>query len=895
MSDELNLPEELPPCSGCYVTVDTQPRFLPQVEFRIYAHILGSVSHTTLTQTFSNPSHSALDQVRYMFPLYDGASVVSFACSIGESIIKGIVKERVSAQADFDAAVEHGKMASLLRQSHEASDVFATTIGNIPAGNTVRITISYLGELKHDAEVDGLRFTVPTSIAPRYSAGQSFLKNEEDSNFIAEGSGITSMVLDVEMPEGSTVKSIQSPSHPLSVSIGTTSIDPVAEPLLRKASANLSLNYTQLKDDIVINITATNIGNPTAILETHPSLPDQYALMTTFVPKFQTPNEKPEIVFVCDRSGSMSGKMPGLITALKIFLKSLPLGLKFNICSFGSKHEFLWERSESYNAKSLERSLEYIQSFQADYGGTELYAPVEETFQRRYPDMNLELFILTDGEIWHQDELFHLINENVAKSDGRIRVFSLGVGARVSHALIEGVARAGNGFSQTVGDNENMDNKVVRMLKGALTPHVRDYALKIKYKQSEDSVVDEEFREFELVENPDTFDLHTLQIYSKTTGFGEAQENRPPVSLFDTTIKDSYEDTTREHSSSDEFNYDCPPTICAPRCLQTPFNIASLFPFSRATVYMLLSECPSNWQPRSVLLQATSTHGLLELEIPITIVNQENMTIHRLAARNVIKELEEGRGWIFNAKATDGRLLKEIYGNHFPSMVEREGVRLGLAYQVAGKWTSFVAVQTDQKGEKDAEVAIEHLDMDVSRGTDPLSGLPQDRNIPSEGVQEISTYSSQYGALVTHQGAFIDCSEEDSDEDMGFGLYDGYTPPGPVDVTAALHLERRSSGPFLQLVQLQTFTGSWTWTSELEAIIGVTEQQAGNCNLPTTTSNTADILATICTVVYLKKKLASEKDAWDMLVQKAQDWLEDETGASIDNLVEAVEDLFEAS
>jgi hypothetical protein len=228
-------------------------------------------------------------------------------------------------------------------------------------------------------------------------------------------------------------------------------------------------------------------------------------------------------------------------------------------------------------------------------------------------------------------------------------------------------------------------------------------------------------------------------------------------------------------------------------------------------------------------------------------------------------------------------------------MVEREGVRLGLAYQVAGKWTSFVAVQTDQKGEKDAEVAIEHLDMDVSPGTDTLSGPPQDRNIPSEGVQETSTYSSQYGALVTHQGAFIDCSEEDSDEDMGFGLYDGYTPPGPVDVTAALHSERRSSGPFLQLVQLQTFTGSWTWTSELEAIIGVTEQQAGNYNLPTTTSNTADILATICTVVYLKKKLASEKDAWDMLVQKAQDWLEDETGASIDNLVEAVEDLFEAS
>ena len=43
-------------------------------------------------------------------------------------------------------------------------------------------------------------------------------------------------------------------------------------------------------------------------------------------------------------------------------------------------------------------------------------------------------------------------------------------GNSVSSALIEGVARAGDGFAQSVGEGETLDGKVIRMLRGALTP-----------------------------------------------------------------------------------------------------------------------------------------------------------------------------------------------------------------------------------------------------------------------------------------------------------------------------------------------------------------------------------------------------------------------------------------
>ena len=120
-----------------------------------------------------------------------------------------------------------------------------------------------------------------------------------------------------------------------------------------------------------------------------------------------------------------------------------------------------------------------------------MYKPMEESIKRRYKDMNLEIFLVTDGEIWDQQRLFDLLNEEVGRREAPIRVFTLGIGDAFSSSLIEGVARAGNGFSQAVGENEKLDGKVVRMLKAALSPHISDYTLEVRYADGK-----VEYREF---------------------------------------------------------------------------------------------------------------------------------------------------------------------------------------------------------------------------------------------------------------------------------------------------------------------------------------------------------------------------------------------------------------
>ena len=87
-------------------------------------------------------------------------------CQIGSRSINGVVKEKTKAKEEYDAAVEYGETAGLLEQG-PTSDVFMTSLGNIPAGETLLVTITYIGELKHDVGADGIRFTIPTRISPR--------------------------------------------------------------------------------------------------------------------------------------------------------------------------------------------------------------------------------------------------------------------------------------------------------------------------------------------------------------------------------------------------------------------------------------------------------------------------------------------------------------------------------------------------------------------------------------------------------------------------------------------------------------------------------------------------------------------------------------------------------
>ena len=686
---------------GCYflTPASSSPsrHYLPRAELRAHTTIRATVFNTVLSQVYENPKSDSIDELRYSFPLYDGVSVVGFECLVGQRVIKGIVKEKDDAKATYGEAKSRGEAVGLLEQLPDAADVFVTTIGNVPARSTLTVNIIYVGELKQDAEVDGARFTMPTSIAPRYGSypGETLAQS-------ITGKGIAISV-DINLDSNSRISKVMSPSHQISVSVGTLTTAPDAEPKLNQASATSALGTVDLASDFVLQFVTKDTGIPKAILETHPILPNQRALMTTLVPKFSLSPIRPEIIFVADRSGSMDSNIDTLKAALQVFLKSLPVGVKFNICSFGSSHELLWAQSQTYSQDSLHTAQQYVNTFAASFGGTETQNAVEACIQSRFESLDTEIMLLTDGDIWAQDRMFAYLNTEISKSGGRIRVFPIGIGVGVSSALIEGIARAGNGFAQYVGNSERLDGKIVRMLKGALMPHVTDYTLEVNYASEAAPDKDDEFEIVEKV--ADNFEAG-LSLEDPSDRIDDAGRQKP-ISLFDNNAADK---TDLDKMKDGKHRFDHLPELPTPKLLQVPHKIPPLFPFSRTSAYLLMSPETSHRTPVAVMLRGTCAQGPLELRIPVETAEKPGKTLHCLAAKKAMQELEEGRGWLHDAKdiKSENKLIKEAHSARFDEIVQREAVRLGMQFQVAGKWTSWVAVEQGKELLQKMTQQLEH-------------------------------------------------------------------------------------------------------------------------------------------------------------------------------------------
>ena len=159
--------------------------------------------------------------------------------------------------------------------------------------------------------------------------------------------------------------------------------------------------------------------------------------MTTFVHEAPVQQSKPEIIFVADQSTSMrGGRTKTLVAALRVFFKSLPVAVKFNICYYGTYPSFLFPKSQEYNQNSLEDALRSLDGLDGKSGGTETLKAIRASIESRDSKQPLSIILATDGDIWQQQALFDYLNESVAESQKALRVFALGIGNSVSRYVV---------------------------------------------------------------------------------------------------------------------------------------------------------------------------------------------------------------------------------------------------------------------------------------------------------------------------------------------------------------------------------------------------------------------------------------------------------------------------
>ncbi|KAL2613784.1 hypothetical protein R1flu_025476 [Riccia fluitans] len=165
---------------------------------------------------------------------------------------------------------------------YNSPDVWSTKISTIPTLGKVEVEVTVISELKHDVQVDGIRFTLPTKITPRY--GQE-LEN------LPSGIPPDSRGIDITCAVTTTSHSDHEPAIPISSDLSWDG-DPQYQGGLSgefdpcKGYATLSQKDTALDKDFVLLIVSAAAGELQAILETHPTIQNSRALLLSLVPKF---------------------------------------------------------------------------------------------------------------------------------------------------------------------------------------------------------------------------------------------------------------------------------------------------------------------------------------------------------------------------------------------------------------------------------------------------------------------------------------------------------------------------------------------------------------------------------------------------------------------------------
>ena len=98
---------------------------------------------------------------------------------------------------------------------------------------------------------------------------------------------------------------------------------------------------------------------------------------------------------------------------------------------------------------------------EADFGGTEIYYPLESALNQKgidgYPKT---IFLLTDGTVDNTEGVIEMARQKSKNA----RISSIGIGNGASTRLIEGAAEAGRGKYVMISDSEKPTEKIISLL-----------------------------------------------------------------------------------------------------------------------------------------------------------------------------------------------------------------------------------------------------------------------------------------------------------------------------------------------------------------------------------------------------------------------------------------------
>ncbi|XP_073409222.1 von Willebrand factor A domain-containing protein 5A isoform X2 [Dendrobates tinctorius] len=294
----------------------------------------------------------------------------------------------------------------------------------------------------------------------------------------------------------------------------------------------------------------------------------------------------------------------------------------------------------------------------------------------------------------------------------------------------------------------------------------------------------------------------------------------------------------------------------------------SIFQGQKSIVYAQVKGKVETEVEGEVCLQYNFKDEILKntIRFPLNSEKVERPTIHRLAAKSLISELECGK----DSRSEEGK--KRI-------------LEMSLQSGVISSLTAFVAVNKDTKT--------------------PLEGPPVRRDIPAPSFMFHSGFQPQAMACASMPRPMMMAAS------MNSNVRRAHMSSGPKmrakksvtpDVSIAaydrcdvrMHTAPVEETPcFVRLISLQNADGSWNLNPEIFSILGISQQDVSKKN-PDQTKDPS-VWATVLAVIWLHSTCLEQREEWELLEGKAISWLKAKAGSSLDQFVRAGNELLKSS
>ncbi len=186
-----------------------------------------------------------------------------------------------------------------------------------------------------------------------------------------------------------------------------------------------------------------------------------------------------DVVFVLDRTGSMSGeKIKQAKGALQFCLDSLNPHDRFDLVAFNETPESVGDELMPASERNVRKAKDFIADMKAS-GGTNIDEALGASLKLfAKTDRPRYLVFLTDGEPTVGETNPDVIRKHAAgRNEGRVRFFTFGVGYDVNAQFLDKLSTENRGASEYVRPQEDIEAKVSRFYAKVAAPVLTDVVL----------------------------------------------------------------------------------------------------------------------------------------------------------------------------------------------------------------------------------------------------------------------------------------------------------------------------------------------------------------------------------------------------------------------------------